>query len=110
MTRTCLVTGGAGFIGCAVSAGLADAFDRVIALDNLHPQIHAARRPPPPPPPPPPAPRSGVAAESPRQPFSPPPAWGSGSAAQTSPSEGSVPLTRKSLTFALVQALRPVAP
>lgn len=46
MTRTCLVTGGAGFIGCAVSAGLADAFDRVIALDNLHPQIHAERRRP----------------------------------------------------------------
>ena len=38
------------------------------------------------------------------------PRGGSGSAAQTSPSEGSVPLTRKSLTFALVQALRPVAP
>ncbi|WP_249670569.1 NAD-dependent epimerase/dehydratase family protein [Cellulomonas wangleii] len=39
-TRTCLVTGGAGFIGCAVSRGLADDFDRVVVLDNLHPQIH----------------------------------------------------------------------
>jgi dTDP-L-rhamnose 4-epimerase len=39
--RTCLVTGGAGFIGCALSGPLADRFDRVVALDNLHPQIHA---------------------------------------------------------------------
>ena len=43
---TCLVTGGAGFIGCAVSTALADAFDRVIAVDNLHPQVHPiAERP-----------------------------------------------------------------
>lgn len=41
MSGTCLVTGGAGFIGCAVSAGLCDSFDHVIAMDNLHPQIHA---------------------------------------------------------------------
>jgi dTDP-L-rhamnose 4-epimerase len=39
----CLVTGGAGFIGCAISAGLANRFQRVVALDNLHPQIHPAR-------------------------------------------------------------------
>lgn len=38
--RTCLVTGGAGFIGCAISPLLAKRFDRVIALDNMHPQIH----------------------------------------------------------------------
>jgi len=37
---TCLVTGSAGFIGCATSTGLADAFDRVVAVDVLHPQIH----------------------------------------------------------------------
>lgn len=37
---TCIVTGGAGFLGCAVSSALADAFDRVIAVDNLHPQVH----------------------------------------------------------------------
>lgn len=37
---TVLVTGGAGFIGTASSAALADAFDRVVAVDNLHPQIH----------------------------------------------------------------------
>ena len=40
------MTGGAGFIGTAISAGLADRFDRVVALDNLHPQIHpTAERP-----------------------------------------------------------------
>lgn len=39
-TGTCLVTGGAGFIGCAMSAGLAARFERVVALDVLHPQIH----------------------------------------------------------------------
>lgn len=37
---TCLVTGGAGFIGTALSPLLAASFDRVVALDNLHPQIH----------------------------------------------------------------------
>lgn len=36
----CLVTGGAGFIGSAVSAALVASFDRVVAVDNLHPQIH----------------------------------------------------------------------
>lgn len=41
--KTCLVTGGAGFIGCAMSKALADGYDRVIAFDNLHPQIHAER-------------------------------------------------------------------
>jgi dTDP-L-rhamnose 4-epimerase len=42
----CLVTGGAGFIGCAVSSGLADHYDRVVAIDNLHPQVHASRERP----------------------------------------------------------------
>ncbi|HUX69721.1 MAG TPA: NAD-dependent epimerase/dehydratase family protein, partial [Cellulomonadaceae bacterium] len=37
---TCLVTGGAGFIGTAMSGGLVSRFDRVVAIDNLHPQIH----------------------------------------------------------------------
>jgi len=46
MTSTCLVTGGAGFIGTALSSVLPDHFDRVVALDNLHPQIHeSAERP-----------------------------------------------------------------
>lgn len=38
---TVLVTGGAGFIGCAISPALLLAFDRVVVVDNLHPQIHA---------------------------------------------------------------------
>lgn len=38
--KICLVTGGAGFIGCALSAALAESFDRVVAFDNLHPQVH----------------------------------------------------------------------
>jgi dTDP-L-rhamnose 4-epimerase len=43
----CVVTGGAGFIGCALSAGLVRRFGRVVVLDILHPQIHAAPvRPP----------------------------------------------------------------
>lgn len=42
----CLVTGGAGFIGTAMSADLARRFERVVALDSLHPQVHAvAERP-----------------------------------------------------------------
>lgn len=39
--QTVLVTGGAGFIGCAISEALVNAFDRVVVVDNLHPQIHA---------------------------------------------------------------------
>jgi dTDP-L-rhamnose 4-epimerase len=41
--KTCLVTGGAGFIGVAISDGLAQRFDRVVAFDNLHPQVHSSR-------------------------------------------------------------------
>lgn len=44
--KTCLVTGGAGFIGCAISPSLVNHFDRVIAVDNLHPQVHAEQRRP----------------------------------------------------------------
>lgn len=40
---TVLVTGGAGFIGCAISSALVASFDRVVALDNLHPQIHSGQ-------------------------------------------------------------------
>lgn len=44
--KTCLITGGAGFIGTALSRRLPEHFDRVIAFDNLHPQIHpVAERP-----------------------------------------------------------------
>ncbi len=43
---TVLVTGGAGFIGCSISHALVESFDRVIAVDMLHPQIHpSAERP-----------------------------------------------------------------
>lgn len=40
MAETCLVTGGAGFIGCALSDGLVARFGKVVAVDNLHPQVH----------------------------------------------------------------------
>ncbi len=46
MSSTCLVTGGAGFIGCALSQRLPLHFDRVVAFDNLHPQVHAIRQRP----------------------------------------------------------------
>jgi dTDP-L-rhamnose 4-epimerase len=39
----CLVTGGAGFIGCAISEGLSSRFERAVAFDNLHPQVHPQR-------------------------------------------------------------------
>ena len=43
MSSTVLVTGGAGFIGCALASRLVSMGERVIALDILHPQIHAQR-------------------------------------------------------------------
>ncbi|BAB53994.1 MULTISPECIES: NAD-dependent epimerase/dehydratase family protein [Mesorhizobium] len=46
MSKTCVVTGGAGFIGCALSTKLANRFDRVVVIDSLHPQIHAERKRP----------------------------------------------------------------
>lgn len=39
---TVVVTGGAGFIGCAISPALVENFDRVVVVDNLHPQIHSS--------------------------------------------------------------------
>lgn len=41
-----LITGGAGFIGCAISGLLANAGHSVVVLDNLHPQIHECRERP----------------------------------------------------------------
>ncbi|MEN0083808.1 MAG: NAD-dependent epimerase/dehydratase family protein [Leifsonia sp.] len=38
---TVLVTGGAGFIGCALSQLLAADAERWVVLDSLHPQVHA---------------------------------------------------------------------
>ncbi|WP_438866279.1 NAD-dependent epimerase/dehydratase family protein [Pseudomonas sp. L1(2025)] len=41
MGEVCFVTGGAGFIGCALSASLVKRYSKVVAIDNMHPQIHA---------------------------------------------------------------------
>ncbi len=41
--KACLVTGGAGFIGCAIAGDLSRRFDRIIAMDILHPQVHQNR-------------------------------------------------------------------
>ena len=41
-----MVTGGAGFIGCAVSGDLVRQFERVVVVDNLHPQVHKLRQRP----------------------------------------------------------------
>lgn len=38
---TVLVTGGAGFIGCALSQALAESAERWVVMDNMHPQVHA---------------------------------------------------------------------
>lgn len=43
---TVLVTGGAGFIGSALAAKLADQAERWVILDSLHPQVHAGSKPP----------------------------------------------------------------
>ncbi len=46
MKDCCIVTGGAGFIGCAISQGLTERFERAMVFDCLHPQIHkACKRP-----------------------------------------------------------------
>ncbi|WP_426700830.1 NAD-dependent epimerase/dehydratase family protein [Rhodanobacter sp. Col0626] len=42
----CLVTGGAGFIGCSISEQLATHYEQVIAIDNLHPQVHVSGKRP----------------------------------------------------------------
>lgn len=43
---TVLVTGGAGFIGCALARKLAADSDRWVVLDSLHPQVHKDSQPP----------------------------------------------------------------
>lgn len=40
MQKAVIVTGGAGFIGCAISSQLREFGLPVVAVDNLHPQIH----------------------------------------------------------------------
>lgn len=42
-TSRVLVTGGAGFIGCALSQQLAHDAEQWVVLDSLHPQVHAER-------------------------------------------------------------------
>ena len=46
MQKAVIVTGGAGFIGCALSAQLRAFGLPIVAVDNLHPQIHAESRRP----------------------------------------------------------------
>lgn len=41
-----LITGGAGFIGCRLAGALVASGYDVVAVDNLHPQVHATRRRP----------------------------------------------------------------
>lgn len=41
-----LVTGGAGFIGCAVSGLVGPDTDRYVVVDSMHPQVHPAPRRP----------------------------------------------------------------
>ncbi|MBC7761028.1 MAG: NAD-dependent epimerase/dehydratase family protein [Candidatus Saccharibacteria bacterium] len=41
-----LVTGGAGFIGCALSQKLADSAEEWVVLDSMHPQVHQNAQPP----------------------------------------------------------------
>ena len=41
MRTPVLITGGAGFIGCRVARRLLDDGHDVVAMDSLHPQVHA---------------------------------------------------------------------
>ncbi|MDP1920031.1 MAG: NAD-dependent epimerase/dehydratase family protein [Myxococcales bacterium] len=43
MSRTVLITGGAGFIGCNVAQRLLAQGDEVVVFDNLHPQCHTGQ-------------------------------------------------------------------
>ena len=46
MQKTIIITGGAGFIGCATAARLKDWDGNIVAIDNMHPQVHVtAERP-----------------------------------------------------------------
>ena len=42
MSSDVLITGGAGFIGCALSEALVRAGAKVVVVDVLHPQVHTA--------------------------------------------------------------------
>ena len=41
-----LITGGAGFIGCALARALRTSDSRVVIVDNLHPQVHSTKQRP----------------------------------------------------------------
>src|SRR3954447_5815072 len=45
LSQSVLITGGAGFIGSALSRRLVEAGYQVAVMDVLHPQVHAAHRP-----------------------------------------------------------------
>lgn len=47
MKECILITGGAGFIGCAIAKQLRGADLPIVAFDNLHPQIHPSQSRPP---------------------------------------------------------------
>ena len=40
MNKTVIITGGAGFIGCALSEGVSQRYSQAVAIDCLHPQFH----------------------------------------------------------------------
>lgn len=46
MNDIILITGGAGFIGCAISQQLVAQGRKIVAVDNLHPQIHPTQKRP----------------------------------------------------------------
>lgn len=46
MDKAIIITGGAGFIGCALARRLTSHGLPIVAIDNLHPQIHPERKPP----------------------------------------------------------------
>jgi len=40
MQDVTIITGGAGFIGCSLSQALGSTAGKIVALDNMHPQVH----------------------------------------------------------------------
>jgi dTDP-L-rhamnose 4-epimerase len=43
MQETMIITGGAGFIGCATAARLTSWEGEIVAIDNMHPQVHVTQ-------------------------------------------------------------------
>lgn len=46
MQKAIIITGGAGFIGCALASRLGESGLPIVAIDNLHPQIHPTQERP----------------------------------------------------------------